>query len=151
MICRSTLPRWCNFLRFPASYFLLPPTLISISLFLNSVLYPCSSLHPSDLLFSLLFSHVLCSLAPLCSDLFPSTSLLCAPSLSPLFCSTSLSFYSVMVPFICSAILPSNYLNCSFSPRRCARLTSSCLCSDILPYPILLSNAVLSVPLLPYF
>ena len=40
------------------------------------------SLHPPDLIFPLPLSRVLCSLAPLCSNLYTSASLLCTPSLS---------------------------------------------------------------------
>ena len=50
----------------------------------------------TSLWFAFTSASLSCSLAPLCSVLFPSASLLCASSLSPLFCSTSLSFYSVI-------------------------------------------------------
>ena len=91
------LPHGCTLFQYYLSSMIC--TLISISLPLCS-LSLCSPLHPSDLLFPLLLSRVLCSLVPLCCDLFPSASLLCAPSLSP-SCSTSLSFYSVIHDAFC--------------------------------------------------
>ena len=139
--------------KFPASYFLFPLLwMISISLLRNSVFYPFVLLYIPLIWFSLCLSpvfyvHSLPSALISFPLLLYFALLLSLLSSALLRCVSTLSWCFLYV-LLFFPLLESDLL--SF-PQRSARLTSSCLCSDILPYPILLSPAVLSVSLLPYF